>query len=356
MLKKIKLENFRSYKSFDISFDKNITIIYGPNAVGKTNLLESVFVSSTSKSFRGKDNQLVKEKEDFFRVEAFFEKQKVSLSYQPLQKKKNLKIDNVKKTPLDLIGINPVSLFEPNDMNLLYGPPSNRRKFLDVLLIQADEKYSYQLLKYRHILRQRNKLLSQAKQKKISVEKLSDQLFVWNMQLVEPIYEIVKKRNSLIEKINIIISKYYEKISQKKVHILIKYQPSIDCEKEEILKELDDKKNEELRFGYSISGPHRDDFEVNFNNKKMKLVASRGEVRTFILALKMAELDLIESFSQKRPILLLDDVFSELDQDRRNYLVQALNDQQTIITTAEIIDKTISKAKLIDLTKEIKNG
>ncbi|MDP4038549.1 MAG: DNA replication/repair protein RecF, partial [bacterium] len=356
MLKSIDLINFRSYKKIDLRFDDKTIIIYGPNAIGKTNLLESIFVASVGKPFHSKDVDLIRHGEEFFRIESIFSNIKVELSLQKKENlaKKNLKLAGAIKPLINLIGLNPVTLFEPNDMNLLHGPPHDRRRYLDIVLSQADPLYSLGLANYRHILRQRNKLLGLIKNSTNS-QKLDDQLFIWDMQLVEPAAQIIGKRAKLIDKLNIIIGKYYQDIAGERAKINIEYLPSLQAKKEETLKTINQNTKKDKRAGFTTIGPHRDDFAISFNGYDVSRAASRGEIRTIVLALKMAEMDLIESYSGgKRPILLLDDVFSELDKTRRNYLLNTLKLQQTFITTTEDNNK-IKQAQLIDLTKIKKN-
>jgi len=359
MIKAIDLINFRSYSKFSLKFTDKLTIIYGPNAIGKTNLLEAIFLSGVGRSFRSKDRHLIRHRQKFFYLSSQFDNLKVEISLINNQDeaKKSLKINGVYKPLSRLVGLNPVSLFKPSDINLLLLSPENKRRYIDSVLSQADFSYAQNLLNFKHLLAQRNKLLSTIQKANYSYTEIADQLFVWNLQIVEPIEMIVKSRQNLIDKLNIIISRYYQNISGDKAKIKLQYRPTILANSKEILAKLESNLPNDLKAGFSCLGPHRDDLIITLNGKEVDKVASRGEIRTTVLALKLAEMDLIETCNKKRPILLLDDVFSELDSNRQNYLLDLLAGQQTIITTTSIDNYKINKAQLIDLAKQIKpNG
>ncbi len=350
MLTHLDLTNFRSYRNFKLEIEQPLVVIMGPNAVGKTNLLESIYVASTTHSFRAKDSEIIHFGEDFYRVVASFEniEQEIRFVTNGDSHRKNALLSGVKKPLSSAVGINPVTIFEPNDMNLLTGPPSVRRKYLDSVLAQIDKKYLSSLSAYRKILKQRNSLLHQSRQK--GIRSLDDQLFIWDLQLVEPATYIIKSRQEFIGMIAKLMRHYYHEISGKKDDLKISYESTAMSNKSKLLHQIRDSQQKDLHAGFTTIGPHRDDFSVIFKGNNITQIASRGELRTIVLALKLAELDFIESKLAKRPILLLDDVFSELDGKRREYLVSSISGQQTIITTTDM-DKNLKPTyQLIDLS------
>ena len=351
MIRRLNLVNFRSYRTIELQIEKPLVVIMGPNAVGKTNLLESIYVASTTHSFRAKDHDMIHYGETFYRVVASFEEgdQEVRFETEGGSHRKSALVDSAKRPLTSLTGLNPVTIFEPNDMNLLVGPPESRRKYLDVILVQISHTYRQALVSFRKILKQRNSLIHQAKLG-AQLNNLDDQLFVWDLQMIEPMTVIIESRNDFLESLSPLVASYYKKISGREEKITLKYLPSVTAKRDNYLKAIKDNMKKDIQAGFTTLGPHRDDFMAYFKEHELGLVASRGELRTIMLALKLAEMDYIERKSKKRPLLLLDDVFSELDASRRSFLIDNIAAQQTIITTTDIDDILKQDYQLIDLS------
>jgi len=350
MLKRLSLTNFRSYSSFDITFESPLTIIIGPNAVGKTNLLESIFLASTTKSFRAHDDELINFGESFYKIRAEYGDRSSEIRYvvENDSHRKIALISDIKRPLSQLLGLNPVTLFEPNDLNLLYSSPSSRRRYLDLVLSQVDKNYLSALQLYRRIIKQRNSLLHQAKRSG-SLSGLKDHLFVWDVQMVEPAKKITETRKHFLDSLSTLINTYYQSISGDHTIYKLIYEPSLDLSDADVMTQIDMHHQKDIQAGFTTIGPHRDDFTVERDGKKITEIISRGEMRTFILSLKLAEMDFIEQETKKRPTLLLDDVFSELDSARRGHLLEAIANQQTFLTTTDIDAHTKLDAQMIDL-------
>ncbi len=332
MINSLRLQNFRSYKDDSFEFESGVNIVVGPNAAGKTNLLEAIYVLSRGSSFKNKDNDLVNNNNQWARLDGSF-------SDAP----RVLKIlkDNTITTKLFIINdkeykrlsyktILPIVLFEPNHLNLFIRGPVTRRDYFDNYLQQAAPEYKPNLLKYKRTLAQRNSLLK--------ASNFSDaQLFAWNIKLSELAGLVVSQRLDLIDKMNKKLTKTYSKIANKKSLVEIKYQTSLDTKNytSSLLNTLGKQLDIDRLRGFTSSGPHREDFSVFLNSQPASVVASRGETRTLLLAIKVFELSELEKINGTKPLLLLDDVFSELDGARRRYLVDYLKDYQTIITTTD---------------------
>lgn len=352
MLKKLELTNFRSYEGRSFEFSPSVTLVIGPNASGKTNLLESVYVLASTKSFRAKDHDLVKEGENFFRIVASINDLQLSLAYglEPTATKK-VNHNGVKKTLSGHIGTFQVTLFEPSDLELVVGAPERRRKYLDFILCQTDKHYLATLSTYKRILKQRNRLLE-----KFDLAAIKDQVFAWDLKLSELAAEVSGRRQALIDFLNQNLPTIYAEIAGASFPISLSYLPSVKGKyADAFLDALTRNLPRDLAAGFTTIGPHREDFKINFKGSDMSRVASRGEVRTGVLAMKLAELAYIETQTGNRPLLLLDDVFSELDSSRRQYLVNKLQGYQAIITTtnADSVDKAWQKqAKIIKTTND----
>ena len=350
MLRSLALTNFRSYKTIELSFENNLTVIAGPNAVGKTNLLESVFVASTTKSFRASDTELINTDENYYRIVAQFDEDKVELSLAHNQEghTKQLRLNNKKQSLRSLLGRNPVTLFEPHDMSLFEGSPEKRRKYLDTVLCQIDPHYAEALHLYKRALKQRNSLLHTSKTARANVSE--DELFIWDIQLSEHAQPIVRSRRLLIEELSPVIQSIYNEIAGGKTAIRLVYEPNVDTPTKDILKVLLEHRARDKVAGFTTVGPHRDNFTMAFKTGDIVNTASRGETRTAVLAMKIAEMRLIQDRLHKSPILLLDDVFSELDSNRRQHLMELIARQQTLLTTTEVDDNIPKNSYTIDLS------
>ncbi len=351
MLIDLRLQHFRSYKDDSFEFDKGVNIIVGPNASGKTNLLEAILVSCVGGSYRGKDNELIAFKSAWSRLDAHTAKQQRVVKITSTESKTNklFEIDGHKFSRLPLQHTEPVVLFEPTYLQLLHGSPELRRSFMDDLLEQTISGFGLLRRQYRRALTQRNHLLKKGR------SLANQQLFAWNVRLSELGGQIAAERLKLIEHLNKAISKQYSSLANKRHRVELRYEASCSPQRysSELLKALEKNVEQDMTRGFTGQGPHRDDLTAFLNNKTIAGSASRGETRTLLLALKLLEVQLIENSRQQPPILLLDDVFGELDGARRQALTAALKEYQSFITTTDadvVIQHFMGKAAIVPLS------
>lgn len=353
MLNSVELTNFRTHQKTKVLFDSPLTFIIGQNASGKTNLLEALYVNSLTKSYRSPLRDTVAQGQDFYKIITKHSNDKEYMVEQRLQKtpkgtKKAFLVNDVKKRQKDIVGLWPVVLFEPTDLEIITAGPERRRSFLDVLLSQADQEYLQNLSLYKRLLQQRNQMLKFINQGKNKAE----DLFVYNLQMVEPIYYISSAREKFLDSIKANLTKTYQSISNSRNKVYLSYVASIPAKKDLVLKELEKVLEKDLLRGYSVRGPHRDNIIITLDKDLPPESLSRGEIRTLSLALKIAEFEYLTQTSHHPPLLLLDDVMSELDVDRQSKLWQATNAHQVIITTTHLEkDLKLPKHQIITLGK-----
>ncbi len=347
MLESVALTNFRNYSDKTIQLTEPTTIITGKNAIGKTNILESIFVGLFTKSFRAHDSQLIQNSKEYFRIELKFPKNTLAYHYTVQPKPKKTIKHNTKLTTLrQSIGTFPVVLFEPNSILLFSLSPSLRRKYLDTLLYQLDKKYVEHSIVYKRTLRQRNALLKRNKQSGKYMP-ADEQIYIYNIQLATSGAYITKRRGEFIAQITPLIQDFYNTISSGKKNIQTEFIYS-NVSEEDLLNKIQNNWSVDSSVGLTLIGPHREDFVVLFNNEPVKNYASRGEIRSLLLAFKFAELTLFKD-SKEPPILLLDDVFSELDEQRQKLLIKNTSSYQTIITSTDIPRNVIKEFQHIEL-------
>jgi DNA replication and repair protein RecF len=330
---RLSLTNFRSYEDTQFALDPSLTIVAGPNASGKTNLLEGLYALAITKSFRAKDRELVRHGSDFFRIVVRSEEVEYALGLQIVSGRLEKKVthDNVPRTLAAHVGLIPVTLFEPADLELVSGPPEGRRRYLDFMLMQTDRTYLKTLQSYRRVLKQRNALLGDE-----GYGRIQQQIFAWDIQLTQLAVEIYDNRQRLLAQLNRAVPVTYGEIAGESQDIEFVYEPSILGDyTREFAEQLSRNLSRDIAAGFTTIGPHREDFGIRFAGREITTVASRGEVRTAVLAMKMAELSYIELIKGTKSLLLLDDVFSELDKMRRKYLIERLGGHQTVITTTD---------------------
>lgn len=344
-IKSLQLKGFRNLKKLDLSFDPQVKTyaFVGLNGHGKTNLLESIFLTAISKSFRTrKMDQVVAFESDDLRDYAGFCSTKISYERAGDAKelevvmmknppKKGLKINGVQKNAADYIGHLNVVFFSPDDMNMIHSAPASRRRYLDLLLSQFDRDYLQTFLRYQQVLSRRNSLLRQMEVKKIS----PDQLDFWDQEWVELTLSITQKRAVLVADLSRRSAEFYAEVTDGADRLKISYQPSFKkmLSKEELLQLIAENRSKDIQKGYTQLGPHRDDLLFLCNGKSMASYSSRGEWRSLILTLKFSEIYLLKEKTDEWPVLLLDDVFSELDDKRQRHLFNRLTEVQTFITT-----------------------
>lgn len=329
MLQTLELTNFRSYESGLFGFEPGVNIIVGANASGKTNLLEAIHTICTMHGFKAADKDLISLDSEWARLEALTDGgirvAKLRQDYQ-----NTMEIDGLAKKRLSSQTSLPVVVFEPEHMLLLSNEPERRRNYLDGMLSLTKPGYKTTLTAYKRSVSQRNRLLKQ--------ETLSQsQLFAWDLQLSEKAGQIVKQRLELLKTLNQIATKHYKILSNSQEKLQLSYKSKLDTNNysDNLLAYLKQNIDTDRTRGYTTAGAHRDDIDIVLKDKDAKTLASRGETRTIILSLKIAELELLHQLTGKAPILLLDDVFSELDGSRRRALAEALQEYQTFLTTTD---------------------
>lgn len=327
----IELENYRNYRNVKVEFGRNTNILYGNNAQGKTNILESIYMAATTKSHRGsKDRDIIRIGEDESHIRLFVNKQDISHRIDMhLRKNKNkgVAIDEIPiRRAIELYGLLNVIFFSPEDLTIIKNGPAERRRFMDLELCQISRLYYQNLSSYNKILNQRNNLLKQIYYNK----NLMDTLDVWNTQLVDSGVRIIKERRNFIEMMNEIIGDIHSRLTSGREKLEIIYECNVDEDSFE--KALQEKLETDLRYSSTQSGPHRDDISFLINGIDARKYGSQGQQRTVALSLKMAEIKLVKRIINDNPILLLDDVMSELDTSRRDALIEEIKDIQTIIT------------------------
>lgn len=331
MFTSVRLQGFRSYVDETYELSDSVTIIVGPNASGKTNLLEALLVLSTGKSFRASDKELIKHASDWARLDGGVgeDSRVVKLRFtEDTKAEKSIELDGRSVKRLKLHEILPVVLFEPEHLRLLRGSPKRRREFLDELLSRLVPGYQVALRGYERALLQRNTLLKQ--------QYVDDaELFVWNVRLSEYGSKLREARARFVEENKEALESLYKDIAgdnNKKLDIMYSNPTS---HASALLRELEKNQTLDRDRGYTSEGPHRDDLYFFMDSKHAHEVASRGETRTILLALKILEVELLEKLHNQKPLILLDDVFSELDGARRQALTKRLKGYQTVITTTD---------------------
>ncbi len=354
VIKSLELENFRNYGNLFIEFDEGTNILTGENAQGKTNILEAIYLCSTSKSHKGqKDGEIIKFGNEEGHLRTILNKKGEDLRIDMhLRKGKSkviaLNMEKLKKTS-ELIGILNVVLFSPEDLNIIKGGPAYRRTFVDMQICRLDSSYVFNLSNYNKIIDQRNKLL-----KDIYFQPaLKETLFIWDSQLQSYGSQVIKKRKEFIKELNEIVKKIHLRLTGNKEDIEIVYEP--DTEEDKIEEVLRSNAERDLKSKMTSSGPHRDDYVININGIDARKFGSQGQQRTLALSLKLAEIEIIKNKTGENPILLLDDVLSELDSNRQNMLLESIDEIQTIITCTGL-DDFINERFKIDKVFRVNNG
>lgn len=332
-IKSLELKNYRNYNDLSIEFEKGTNILYGNNAQGKTNILEAIYVASTTKSHRGsKDREIINFDKDEAHIKITVMKKDVPVRidiHLKKNKSKGIAINGIPiKKASELFGILNVVFFSPEDLNIIKNGPAERRRFVDLELCQLDKIYVHNLVNYNKILNNRNKLLRDLG---FCYDKeLLATLDIWDMQLADYGAKIITRRNQFIDEINEIIYGIHRNITNGKEELVIKYEPNITGNN--IYDELVRSRDKDLKLKTTSVGPHRDD--ISFLNKKIDIrkYGSQGQQRTAALSLKLSEIELVKSIIKDTPILLLDDVLSELDSNRQRHLLGNLYNVQTMIS------------------------
>ena len=323
----------------NLDFDCSANIFYGDNAQGKTNILEALYITGTTKSHRGaKDRDLIQFEKDEAHIETVIEKRKIRYQIDMHLKKNSPKGIAINKIPIrkagELFGIVNFVFFSPEDLNIIKNGPAERRRFIDLELSQLDKIYFNNLSNYNRIVNQRNHLL-----KEIGIENkknLMETLEIWDLQLIEYGNRLIERRKQFIQDMNEIVSSVHRKLTGNRENIKIIYEP---CNGNIPLEQTIKKNRErDLRMKSTSSGPHRDDICIMHDRMDIRKFGSQGQQRTAALSLKLAEIELVKNTIGDTPVLLLDDVLSELDKHRQNYLLDSISDIQTLITCTGVED------------------
>jgi len=376
-IQSLELNNFRNYSSLNISFENDTNILYGDNAQGKTNILESIYLAASTKSHRGnKDKDMIMFDHEEAHIKLIVIKRNVPLRIDMHLKKNKSKGIAVNGIPIkkasELFGILNVVFFSPEDLNIIKNGPSERRKFIDMELCQLDKIYVHNLITYNKILNQRNRLLKDIGYLHPRAD-LIKTLDIWDIQLAEYGKKIISRRQSFIEELNHIICKIHSKITNKKENLVIQYEPNLtgntirgnsingnfisgnSINENYFYESLVHNRGRDLRLGTTGVGPHRDD--IGFYNYGMDIrkFGSQGQQRTAALSLKLSEIELVRQIIKDVPVLLLDDVLSELDSSRQKHLLDSIDNVQTIITCTGL-DEFIENRFTINNVYKIING
>lgn len=331
MIQSIRLQQFRSYNDDSFEFTNGVNIIVGPNASGKTNLLEALLVAAQGNSYRAHDHELIMHGKPWARVDAQADSvERIVKLVAASVPGKTYDIGGRVLRKLSLDRTIPVVLFEPNHLLLLNGSPEKRREYLDELLSKTTVGYAATVRAYRRTLAQRNKLLK-------SGHATSEQLFPWDIRLSELAGRIVRARSRLVRVLDAEIGALYHDLASSGVNVAATYEMAAEPDQYEsyMVRQLEARHSTDSMRGFTSFGPHREDVLVSFDGRPAEDVASRGETRTFVLGLKILELRILEAQRGMTPLLLLDDVFSELDGARRTALTAHLQRYQTFITTTD---------------------
>ena len=354
IIKSIELADYRNYDFLAMEFEKGTNILYGDNAQGKTNILEAIYVAATTKSHKSsKDKEIINFDKEEAHIRVYMEKDNVENRidmHLRKTKSKGIAIDGQKlKKAAELIGLCNVIFFSPEDLGIIKNGPAERRRFVDMELCQLDKFYLYNLNNYNKIVNQRNKLL---KDMYMNMD-LKETLNIWDMQLVSYGSKIIERRKLFVEQLNEIIYDIHLKLSGGREELKIQYEP--DVEIEDFERKMKASQDRDIKAKITSVGPHRDDFSFMIGDVDIRKYGSQGQQRTAALSLKLAEIELVKRITKDTPVLLLDDVLSELDSNRQNYLLNSIGDIQTIITCTGL-EEFVNNRFEIDRVFHVSNG
>ena len=329
IVNKIYLENFRNYDRQTIELNKEKNVFFGLNGQGKTNIIEALYYFCTCKSFRSvHDREVIKFDKDFSHIKIDFEtKRRDNTADIYITDKKSVKLNGVNLEKLsELVGIANMVIFTPEQLNLIKEGPGVRRSFLDVFISQTKPTYFKYLMNYYHILKQRNNILKN--------RKMLSAIDVWDEKLAEAGVVIARERNEFLK----VIDKFIKKYVTENEELSVLYLPSVKNDftnKDNFVLQLKNSLERDIEKGITMTGPHRDDFDVLLNGKSLKKYGSQGQMRTAVLKIKLAECEIIKEITGEEPLLLLDDILSELDETRRKYFTENIVGRQVIITCTD---------------------
>ncbi len=331
IVRSLELKDYRNYGQLDLQFHSGTNILYGENAQGKTNILEAVYLGGTTKSHRGsKDREIIMFDKEEAHVRIIIEKNQTTHRIDLHLKKNKAKGVAIDGLPIkrqgELFGMLNLVFFSPEDLYIIKDGPGERRRFLDLELCQLDKVYLYHLANYNKALAQRNNLLKQ-----IGFNRnLLDTLYIWDMKLVEHGGYLIHARQKFIQELNELTMPIHKKLTGGREELLLRYEPNV--REDEFAGNLIQTAEKDLALKMTNTGPHRDDMSFMANGIDIRRFGSQGQQRTAALSCKLAEIQLVKTIIKENPVLLLDDVLSELDRSRQNHLLNSIGDIQTIIT------------------------
>lgn len=344
----LEVYDYRNYKTASLNFDKNLNVLKGDNAQGKTNLCEAIYFFAIGRSTRtNKEKEVINFEKDKAKITLLFEKKftkrKIEIIFSKT-KKKTILINGIPiKKMGELLGEFNAVYFSPDELKLIKESPEERRRFMDMDISQTSKNYFYNLSRYEKILMSRNKLLKEEFNKDIIKETLP----IWNEQLASIGAKIIVERIKFLDSLSKYAKLAHEYLSSNKEELVLEYQGvkenTYEEIKNELLKKLEKNIEKDISLGYTTVGPHRDDIKILLNNVEVKSFGSQGQKRTAALSMKLAELEIIKNQTGELPILILDDVFSELDKSRREKLLNFCKKTQTIISTNDFEEKVKAK-------------
>ncbi|WP_069999900.1 DNA replication/repair protein RecF [Cellulosilyticum sp. I15G10I2] len=351
-IKELSLKDFRNYIKLDLELDKGINIFKGDNAQGKTNILEAIYLCATARSHRThKEKEIIRWGSEYAHVMVSLQKNFIDdiIDFHLSQKSKAAAINKMPIHRLgELFGCINIVMFSPEDLQLVKSSPKERRRFIDIELCQIDKLYYHALKQYHKVLKQRNLALKQyLKNKDMSI------IDIWDIQLEEYAKEIIKKRSEFIQELNIIAKRIHEDISGGKENLEVVYEPSINSD--EFQSKMLKFREKDILYQTTSIGPHRDDLNFLINGMDVKIYGSQGQQRTVVLSMKLAELSIMTKYIGEEPILLLDDVLSELDDKRQKDLFKYTENIQTLITCTGI-EQSVWNTQKIGKLYYVKEG
>ena len=352
IIESIELKNYINYDKLHMDFSHGTNILYGDNAQGKTNILEAIYVCATTKSHRGsKDKEIIQFDRDESHIKLNVRKRDVPYRIDMHLKKNRAKGVAVNGVPIkkasELFGIVNVVFFSPEDLNLIKNGPAERRRFIDLELCQLNKLYVHSLVQYNKIVTQRNKLLKDIMFRPDYEETLD----IWDMQLVQYGREVIRCREAFVGQLNDLIGGIHRQLSGEKESLHISYEPNVTVDMfEDTLRKS---RPSDLKQRTTLTGPHRDDLSFIINDIDIRRFGSQGQQRTAALSLKLAEIELVKKIVNDYPILLLDDVLSELDGSRQNHLLSGINHIQTMITCTGLEDFVNNRFRIDKIFKVV---
>ena len=345
IVKSLKLNQFRNYESLEVSFDGGTNLFYGNNAQGKTNILEAVYLCGTTKSHKGsKDREIIRFGEEEAHIRMELVRKGSSYEIDMHLKKNRPKGIAVNGVPIrkaaELLGIANFVFFSPEDLGIIKNGPAERRRFLDMELCQLNKLYLHELSNYNKVVIQRNKLLKECSFQ----NQFEDMLDIWDMQMLRYGKTLIEAREKFVDELGMIIAEIHRKLTGGREELVVRYEKNVSSG--EFEKKLSLTRARDLKMKMSMTGPHRDDLLFEVKGVDIRKYGSQGKQRTAALSLKLAEIELVKRAIKDTPVLLLDDVLSELDSSRQQYLLDSIHDIQTLITCTGIDDFIENKFQL----------